>query len=109
MGWVLSCENKTPGVSMLLSEAEDKNHDRAKGERSWCPAQSETPCTWRSFLYGTWEISSPSDVASSERAPKSEIVPVSRTVLRSRTTSYYRGSRRTTAVRGPRSLWREGR
>lgn len=94
---------------MLLSGAEDNKRTRADGERVRCLTQSETPCTWRSFLHGTWEISAPSGVASLERVSKGETVTVPRTVLRSRTTSYYRRSGRTTVPRGQRSLWREGR
>jgi hypothetical protein len=94
---------------MLLSEAEDNNWGRVHGERSRCLAQSKTPCTWRSSLDGTWEISAPSGVASLERAAKVNTAKLPRTVLRSRTTSYYRRSRRTMALLGRRSLWREGR
>ena len=58
MGWVLSCEI-TIGIRvlMLLSEAEDNRAVGAIGKPTIHPAQSETPCTWRSSLYGTWEIS----------------------------------------------------
>ena len=94
---------------MLLSEAEDNNCGRRQGGRSWCLAQSKTLCTWRSSLDGTWEISALSGVASRERAAKVNTAKLPRTVLRSRTTSYYRRSKRTMAPAGLRSLWREGR
>jgi len=42
---------------MFLSEAEDKNRTNAIGEFVQYLAQSETLCTWRSSLTGTWEIS----------------------------------------------------
>ena len=58
MGWVLSCEITFRfKVSMLLSEAEDNRITGAIGKPAIHLAQSETPCTWRSSLYGTWEVS----------------------------------------------------
>ncbi len=42
---------------MLLSEAEDNNRTDAIGMFVRYLAQSETLCTWRSSLTGTWEIS----------------------------------------------------
>lgn len=42
---------------MFLSEAEDKNRTNVIGEFVWYLAQSETLCTWRRSLTGTWEIS----------------------------------------------------
>jgi len=42
---------------MFLSEAEDKNCANVIGEFAWYLAQSETLCTWRSSLTGTWEVS----------------------------------------------------
>jgi len=58
MGWVLSCEIINGiKVLMFLSDAEDNRVDGAIGKPSIHLAQSETPCTWRSSLYGTWEVS----------------------------------------------------
>ena len=42
---------------MFLSEAEDKNDAGVIGEPKSYLAQSETLCTWRCSLTGTWEIS----------------------------------------------------
>lgn len=42
---------------MLLSEAEDYGGTGVNGEPGSYLAQSETLCTWRSSLTGTWEIS----------------------------------------------------
>jgi hypothetical protein len=42
---------------MLLSEAEDNNRTGVIGEPVRYLAQSETLCTWRCSLTGTWEIS----------------------------------------------------
>ena len=42
---------------MFLSEAEDNNHANAIGEFVRYLAQSETLCTWKRSLTGTWEIS----------------------------------------------------
>ena len=42
---------------MFLSEAEDNSNTGAKGKPVLYLAQSETLCTWRCSLTGTWEIS----------------------------------------------------
>jgi hypothetical protein len=42
---------------MLLSETENKRVVGGNGKPTIHLAQSETPCTWRSSLYGTWEVS----------------------------------------------------
>jgi len=42
---------------MFLSEAEDNNRSGVIGEPVRYLAQSETLCTWRRSLTGTWEIS----------------------------------------------------
>ena len=42
---------------MLVSEAEDNNPAGANGEPDGYLAQSETLCTWRRSLTGTWEVS----------------------------------------------------
>lgn len=42
---------------MLLSEAEDNNPPSDIGKHDGYLAQSETLCTWRRSLTGTWEIS----------------------------------------------------
>ena len=55
---------------MLLSEAEDHTAVRAEGERAVDLAQSETLCTWRRPLYGTWEISSVPEDGTSGRFMK---------------------------------------
>ena len=58
MGWVLSCEILIGfKMLMLLSETENNRVVDAIGKSASHLAQSETPCTWRSSLYGTWEIS----------------------------------------------------
>ena len=42
---------------MFLSETEDNNRMGAHGESVRYLAQSQTLCTWRRSLTGTWEIS----------------------------------------------------
>lgn len=42
---------------MFLSDAEDYRIVGATGKPAIHLAQSETPCTWRSSFYGTWEVS----------------------------------------------------
>lgn len=44
---------------MLLSEAENNMNADTMGECVFDLAQSETLCTWKSSLIGTWEISMP--------------------------------------------------
>ena len=51
---------------MLLSEIEDKIGLCTTGEHSKDLAQSETLRTWRSLLYGTWEISSLSGIGRTD-------------------------------------------
>ena len=46
---------------MQLSDAEDETITSANGELEMDLPQSETLCTWRSFVTGTWEISFVSD------------------------------------------------
>ncbi len=94
---------------MQLSDAEDNRVGNAHGEFPGRLVQSKTPRTRRRSLYGTWETSATPGVASLGRARKGNAAIVPCTVLRSRTTSYYRGSSRTTATHRWRSEWREGR
>jgi len=42
---------------MQLSDAEDKTITSANGELEMGLPQSETLCTWRNSVTGTWEIS----------------------------------------------------
>ena len=49
--------NNSFEVSTLLSETEDNKVPGANGEPGACLAGSKTLCTWRSPVYGTWEIS----------------------------------------------------
>jgi hypothetical protein len=63
MGWVLSCETGFSEVPIhFVDEKATPSHAKT-GEGEMGLAQSETPCTWRRPLYGTWEISSVSGMA----------------------------------------------
>ena len=42
---------------MMLGDAEDNRRHGGMASREHHLAQSETPCTWRRTLTGTWEIS----------------------------------------------------
>ncbi len=59
MGWVLSCETGLSGVPIHFSDEKATSSHATDGEYGMDLAQSETPCTWRCPLYGTWEISFP--------------------------------------------------
>ena len=63
MGWVLSCETGLSEVPIHFSDEKATSSHATDGEYGMDLAQSETPCTWRRLLYGTWEISSVSGVA----------------------------------------------
>ncbi len=63
MGWVLSCETGLSEVLIHFSDEKATSSLATDGEHGMDLAQSETPCTWRRPLYGTWEISSVSGVA----------------------------------------------
>ncbi len=58
MGWVLSGESgqSSRGRSRSVEE-KATSFPRANGKRGTNLAPSETPCTWRRPLTGTWEIS----------------------------------------------------
>ncbi len=58
MGWVLSCEmGQTSRCRSRSAEEKATLSHASRGECEADLAQSETPCTWRSPLYGTWEVS----------------------------------------------------
>ncbi len=58
MGWVLSCETGISEVPIFFLVWRRQHHRRRnKGQYAMDLAQSETPCTWRRPLCGTWEIS----------------------------------------------------
>ena len=61
MGWVSSCE--TNSEVPIQFEDEKATSARWNGLAMRSLAQSETPRTWRSPLYGTWEASSVSGLA----------------------------------------------
>ena len=58
MGWVLSCETGFSEVPIHFVDEKATSFHAKDGEHGMDLAQSETPCTWRRPLYGTWEISS---------------------------------------------------
>ena len=58
MGWVLSCETGSSEVPIYFRDEKATSSHAQDGECEMALAQSETPCTWRRPLYGTWEISS---------------------------------------------------
>ncbi len=59
MGWVLSRETGLiPRCRSRSVEEKATSSHAFVGECGMDLAQSETPCTWRRPLYGTWEISS---------------------------------------------------
>ena len=58
MGWVLSCETgRIPRCRCRAAGQKTTSSHALIGECEMDLAQSETPCTWRRPLYGTWEIS----------------------------------------------------
>ena len=57
MGWVSSCETGRIPRCRSSSLTRRQHPPRANGLRTRSLAQSETPCTWRRPLYGTWEAS----------------------------------------------------
>ena len=59
MGWVLSCETGISEVLIFFWFGEGNIISRGMAMCGMDLAQSETPCTWRRPLYGTWEISFP--------------------------------------------------
>ena len=85
IGQVLSCEIRTFGVLMVLSETEDKTDMSVKGKPVSDPTQSETLCMWRSFLTGTWEVSCVFGSGMPGRVDKTGVVRRPRTHTRSRT------------------------
>ena len=58
MGWVLSCETGFSEVPIYFADEKATSSHAFVGECEMDLAQSETPCTWRRPLHGTWEISS---------------------------------------------------
>ena len=66
----MELRNQHSGVSMQLSDAEDKITQHVKAKCWADPAQSETLSTWRRPLYGTWEISSVPEDGTSGRFMK---------------------------------------
>ena len=57
MGLVLSCETGLSEVPIHFADEKATSSHATDGEYGMDLAQSETPCTWRRPLYGTWEIS----------------------------------------------------
>src|SRR5258708_39762585 len=94
MGQVLSCE--TGLIPRCRSRtAEEKVTSSMAYWLAWENlAQSETLCTWRSSLRGTWEVS-PVPGLVPGRLGKAEAVRRACTRMRSRMRSEYRGSGRT--------------
>ena len=57
MGWVLSCETGFSEVPISFCYGEGNIISRGMAMCGMDLAQSETPCTWRRPLCGTWEAS----------------------------------------------------
>ncbi len=64
MGWVLSCETGISKVLIFFRCGEGNIISRGMAMCGMDLAQSETPCTWRRPLCGTWEISFVPDLGS---------------------------------------------
>jgi hypothetical protein len=71
-------------------------------------AQSETLCTWRSSLRGTWEVSSMPGAVCRAGSGRPSAARRACTWMRSRMRPYYRGSDRTKDGDIQRRSWREG-